>query len=76
MTPERLRALEWATRNLAEFGPQLVKISAEEFLSALHVAWVEHTLQALKNMGHDTECGACMEQAFTGVTTHEHSCTR
>lgn len=31
-------------------------------------------LQALKNYGADTNCGACMEIAFTGVTTNEHSC--
>ena len=29
----------------------------------------------LKNMGHDTKCGTCMEQAFTGgVTGHPHTC--
>lgn len=34
----------------------------------------EDALQILKNMGIDTKCGACMEIAFTGVTTaaHEH----
>ncbi len=31
-------------------------------------------LAALKNVGVDTECGACMEVAFTGVTTNAHSC--
>lgn len=32
-------------------------------------------LQALKNYGADIECGACMEIAFTGATTNEHTCT-
>lgn len=32
------------------------------------------TILALKNMGIDVECGACMEIAFTGVTTNMHSC--
>jgi hypothetical protein len=36
----------------------------------------EAILAALKNMGHDTACGACMEIAFTGVTTNEHSCAQ
>lgn len=35
---------------------------------------VAGTIQALKNSGIDTECGACMEVAFTGVTTNQHTC--
>ena len=35
----------------------------------------EMILKALKNMGHDTTCGACMALAFTGdaTGTHTHS---
>lgn len=33
-------------------------------------------LAALKNVGCDTSCGACMEVAFTGVTTNTHTCRR
>lgn len=29
---------------------------------------------ALKNSGINTECGACMEVAFTGSSPNEHSC--
>jgi hypothetical protein len=36
--------------------------------------WEETTLQALKNSGVDIECGACMETAFTGLTTSVHTC--
>lgn len=35
---------------------------------------VTSIIQALKNSGIDIECGACMEIAFTGVTTNEHTC--
>ena len=38
-----------------------------------HVAFA---LAVLKNVGIDTECGACMEVAFTGRTTHAHECAR
>jgi hypothetical protein len=31
-------------------------------------------LRALKNYGADVECGACMEVAFTGCTTNQHTC--
>lgn len=31
-------------------------------------------VQALKNIGADIECGACMEIAFTGMTMSGHSC--
>lgn len=31
-------------------------------------------LKALKNMGHDLTCGACMALAFTGYTTDTHTC--
>lgn len=37
---------------------------------------MQQVLQILKNMGHDTECGACMEMAFTGVTTNAHTCSK
>jgi hypothetical protein len=33
-------------------------------------------LQVLKNVGVDIDCGACMEIAFTGVTTNTHDCDR
>lgn len=33
-------------------------------------------LKALQNVGMDTTCGACMEVAFTGVTTNQHTCKR
>lgn len=32
-------------------------------------------LSALRNMGHDTTCGACMEIAFTGRTVESHTCS-
>lgn len=31
-------------------------------------------LACMKNMGIDTECGACMEIAFTGITQAKHTC--
>jgi hypothetical protein len=31
-------------------------------------------IAALSNSGVDTSCGACMEVAFTGVTTNAHTC--
>lgn len=34
----------------------------------------ECVLKALRNMGHDTTCGACMSLAFTGTTTGNHTC--
>lgn len=36
---------------------------------------VPYVLQALKNSGIDIDCGACMEVAFTGVTTNAHTCS-
>jgi len=35
---------------------------------------VGFALHVLKNYGADVECGACMEIAFTGSTTNEHTC--
>ena len=35
---------------------------------------VKYALAAMRNMGIDTECGACMEIAFTGCTTNQHDC--
>ena len=35
---------------------------------------LEKCLAVLRNSGIDTECGACMEVAFTGVTTNQHEC--
>lgn len=35
---------------------------------------VDFALHTLRNSGIDTECGACMEVAFTGVTTAPHTC--
>ena len=37
-------------------------------------AQVDVATLALRNMGHDTTCGACMEVAFTGATGHLHTC--
>lgn len=34
----------------------------------------EDVIRILKNVGEDVECGACMEIAFTGVTTNQHEC--
>jgi hypothetical protein len=34
----------------------------------------EDVLHVLHNSGVDTDCGACMEVAFTGVTTNQHIC--
>jgi hypothetical protein len=34
----------------------------------------DDTVQALENVGVDISCGACMEIAFTGVTTNMHTC--
>jgi hypothetical protein len=31
-------------------------------------------VKVLRNHGVDTECGACMEVAFTSVTTNAHTC--
>jgi len=39
-----------------------------------HDKWVEDTIKALKNSGVDTECGACIEIAFSGMTQAEHEC--
>jgi hypothetical protein len=36
----------------------------------------EFALKALKNMGHDTTCGACMSVAFTGTVTGNHTCKK
>lgn len=36
----------------------------------------DQIIQALKNVGIDVECGACMEVAFTGVTQAEHTCKK
>lgn len=33
-------------------------------------------MQILKNFGVDINCGACMEIAYTGVTTNTHECSR
>jgi hypothetical protein len=35
---------------------------------------VKFALVCLRNSGIDTDCGACMEAAFTGITTNEHVC--
>jgi hypothetical protein len=37
---------------------------------------IPDVLQVLKNLGIDVECGACMETAFTNLTTHQHTCQR
>ncbi|HYX21481.1 MAG TPA: hypothetical protein VFA98_11610 [Thermoanaerobaculia bacterium] len=34
----------------------------------------EEVLQILRNVGVDTECGACMCQAFTGSNGYPHAC--
>jgi ribosomal protein L37AE/L43A len=36
----------------------------------------EAVLKALRNMGHDTTCGACMSVAFTGTSTGIHTCKK
>jgi hypothetical protein len=36
----------------------------------------EAVLKALKNMGHDTTCGTCMAQAFTGAAQGKHTCIK
>jgi hypothetical protein len=35
---------------------------------------LDEVLMILKNMGVDTECGACMCQAFTGSNGYAHTC--
>lgn len=35
-----------------------------------------YALACLRNVGIDTQCGACMSQAFTGSTDMCHTCTR
>jgi hypothetical protein len=35
---------------------------------------LDEMLQALRNVGVDVKCGACIERAFTGATGHTHSC--
>jgi len=51
----------------------LASVSAS---SAPLVSWIKDTTveQAMKNMGHDTTCGACMGLAFTGARTEAHTC--
>ena len=34
----------------------------------------DETITALRNSGIDVTCGACMEVAYTGVTTNAHTC--
>jgi hypothetical protein len=52
----------------------------EELPAFIQDAWrdsnEEFALAVLRNVGVDTECGACMEIAFTGVTTNQHDCKR
>jgi len=36
----------------------------------------EAVLKALRNMGHDTTCGACMSLAFTGSLAGQHTCRK
>lgn len=36
---------------------------------------LEEVIKILTNLGVDTSCGACMEVAFTGVTTNSHTCS-
>jgi hypothetical protein len=35
---------------------------------------LDEVLRMFRNLGHDTECGACMGTAFTGHTFSGHSC--
>lgn len=44
----------------------------QEFPTTL--ATENETLMALSNCGIDIRCGACMEVAWTGATTHPHTC--
>lgn len=37
---------------------------------------MNEVISALRNSGIDVECGACMEVAFTGVTTNAHTCKK
>ena len=37
---------------------------------------LDEVFQILENIGYDVECAACVEIAFTGVTTDGHSCPK
>lgn len=68
----RLRYPRSSKRMDARLARGFIALSAE--LQKERKQRVEFTMQALRNSGIDVECGACMEIAFTGVTTNEHTC--
>lgn len=57
-----------SARRHAEAQVALVQRFKQDVEQAFAVA-------CLKNCGIDVECGACMEVAFTGVTTNAHGCS-
>ncbi len=76
MTPERLTEIE-RTFPKNPIVQELVSAvrDAQAQVALLHAGKGESDiLAALKNRGVDVTCGACMEIAFTGVTTNEHTC--
>jgi hypothetical protein len=54
-------------------GIKTADIEARD-LAPLPGSDVEFAIAALKNMGHDVECGACMAVAFTGSNFNAHTC--
>jgi hypothetical protein len=72
----------WHSHRDAEEARQQLE---DKVRSARHALWACATkpadseadiTQALKNVGVDTTCGACMEIAFTGVTLTSHICEK
>lgn len=64
----RKRPTRYLTPN---FGPFCGECLRELFGT---VGTTELAFQVLKNSGIDVTCGACMEVAFTSVTTNPHTC--
>lgn len=56
------------------YGLEAVEHPWKEVMSNKSYTFTQ-VLKILNNMGHDTECGACMAVAFTGASsTSEHTC--
>ena len=71
----------WADRLEAAVDPETARAGfaavVREMRDANHRLWSEDAvLMMLSNSGIDIECGACMEVAFTGVTTNQHTCSQ
>lgn len=66
----QVQALQAEVDRLKVASNQLAKINTTPDTTDATV------LSALSNCGIDTTCGACMEIAWTGVTSAQHSCKR